>query len=151
MPTDTGAEMKAGENTFVIDGLAEGAKKVYIWGKNGGKVSARPVVVEIDAEAKSYSLTFNTTTAATDGILRITADGKDVSFKTRIMVTPTTEAKGIYEGQRITVWMGNPYTDKDLNGVTLNPAVDVTIAEDKNSSSTSWAQAAHCCKCRTTV
>ena len=135
MPTDTGAEMKAGENTFVIDGLAEGAKKVYIWGKNGGKVSARPVVVEIDAEAKSYSLTFNTTTAATDGILRITADSEDVSFKTRIMVTPTTEAKGIYEGQRITVWMGNPYTDKDLNGVTLNPAVDVTIAEDKNSFS----------------
>lgn len=135
MPTDAGAAMTAGENTFVIDGLAEGAKKVYIWGKNGEKVSARPVVVEIDAEAKSYSLTFNTTTAATDGILRITADGKDVSFKTRIMVTPTTEAKGIYEGQRITVWMGNPYTDKDLNGVTLNPAVDVTIAEDKNSFS----------------
>ena len=135
MPTDAGAAMTAGENTFVIDGLGEGAKKVYIWGKNGEKVSARPVVVEIDAEAKSYSLTFNTTTAATDGILRITADGKDVSFKTRIMVTPTTEAKGIYEGQRITVWMGNPYTDKDLNGVTLNPAVDVTIAEDKNSFS----------------
>ena len=135
MPTDAGAAMTAGENTFVIDGLAEGAKKVYIWGKNGEKVSARPVVVEIDAEAKSYSLTFNTTTVATDGILRITADGKDVSFKTRIMVTPTTEAKGIYEGQRITVWMGNPYTDKDLNGVTLNPAVDVTIAEDKNSFS----------------
>ena len=135
MPTDAGAAMTAGENTFVIDGLGEGAKKVYIWGKNGEKVSARPVVVEIDAEAKSYSLTFNTTTAATDGILRITADGKDVSFKTRIMVTPTTEAKGIYEGQRITVWMGNPYTDKDLNGVTFNPAVDVTIAEDKNSFS----------------
>ena len=50
-------------------------------------------------------------------------------------MTPTTEAKGIYEGQRITVWMGNPYTDKDLNGVTLNPAVDVTIAKDKNSFS----------------
>lgn len=135
MPTDAGAEMKAGENRFVIDEFGEGAKKVYIWGKTGEKVSARPVVVEIGAEAKSYSLTFDTTTAATDGILRITADGKDVSFKTRIMVTPTTEAKGIYEGQRITVWMGNPYTDKDLNGVTLNPAVDVTIAEDKNSFS----------------
>ena len=135
MPTDAGAAMTAGENTFVIDGLGEGAKKVYIWGKNGKKVSARPLVVEISAEAKSYSLTFGTTTAATDGILRITADSEDVSFKTRIMVTPTTEAKGIYEGQRITVWMGNPYTDKDLNGVTLNPAVDVTIAEDKNSFS----------------
>ena len=132
---NTGAEMKAGENTFVIDGLAEGAKKVYIWGKNGKKVSARPVVVEIDAEAKSYSLTFNTTTAATDGILRITADGKDVSFKTNIFVTPFTKAIGIYEGQRITVRMGNPHTNKDLNGVTLNPAVDVTIAEDKNSFS----------------
>ena len=132
---NTGAEMKAGENTFVIDGLAEGAKKVYIWGKNGEKVSARPVVVEIDAEAKSYSLTFNTTTAATDGILRITADGKDVSFKTNIFVTPFTKAIGIYEGQRITVRMGNPHTNKDLNGVTLNPAVDVTIAEDKNSFS----------------
>ena len=135
MPTDTGAAMTAGENTFVIDGLAEGAKKVYIWGKNGEKVSARPVVVEIDAEAKSYSLTFNTTTAATDGILRITADGKDVSFKTNIFVTPFTKAIGIYEGQRITVRMGNPHTNKDLNGVTLNPAVDVTIAEDKNSFS----------------
>ena len=135
MPTDTGAAMTAGENTFVIDGLAEGAKKVYIWGKNGKKVSARPVVVEIDAEAKSYSLTFNTTTAATDGILRITADGKDVSFKTNIFVTPFTKAIGIYEGQRITVRMGNPHTNKDLNGVTLNPAVDVTIAEDKNSFS----------------
>ena len=132
---DTGASMTTGENTFVIDGLGEGAKKVYIWGKNGEKVSAHPLVVEIGAEAKSYSLTFGTTTAATDGILRITADSEDVSFKTRIMVTPTTEAKGIYEGQRITVWMGNPYTDKDLNGVTLNPAVDVTIAEDKNSFS----------------
>ena len=135
MPTDAGAAMTAGENTFVIDGLAEGAKKVYIWGKNGKKVSARPVVVEIDAEAKSYSLTFNTTTAATDGILRITADGKDVSFKTNIFVTPFTKAIGIYEGQRITVRMGNPHTNKDLNGVTLNPAVDVTIAEDKNSFS----------------
>ena len=132
---DTGASMTTGENTFVIDGLGEGAKKVYIWGKNGEKVSAHPLVVEIGAEAKSYSLTFGTTTAATDGILRITADSEDVSFKTRIMVTPTTEAKGIYEGQRITVWMGNLYTDKDLNGVTLNPAVDVTIAEDKNSFS----------------
>ena len=132
---NTGAAMTAGENTFVIDGLGEGAKKVYIWGKKDEKVSARPVVVEIGAEAKSYSLTFGTTTAATDGILRITADSEDVSFKTRIMVTPTTEAKGIYEGQRITVWMGNPYTDKDLNGITLNPAVDVTIAEDKNSFS----------------
>ena len=130
-----GAAMAEGENAFVIDELGEGAKKVYIWGKNGEKVSARPLVVEIGAEAKSYTLTFGTTNAATDGILRITADGKDVSFKTRIMVTPTTEAKGIYEGQRITVWMGNPYTDKDLNGVTLNPAVDVTIAEDKNSFS----------------
>ena len=135
MPTDAGAEMKAGENTFVIDGLAEGAKKVYIWGKHGEKVSARPVVVEIDAEAKSYSLTFNTTTAATDGILRITADGKDVSFKTNIFVTPFTKAIGIYEGQLVTVWMGNPHTDKDLSAVTLNPAVDVTIAEDKNSFS----------------
>ena len=132
---DTGAAMTAGENTVVIDGLAEGAKKVYIWGKSGDKVSARPVVVDIGATAKSYSLSFNTTNAATDGIFRITADDKDVSFKTSIMVTPTTEAKGIYEGQRITVWMGNPYTDKDLNGVTLNPAVDVTIAEDKNSFS----------------
>ena len=132
---NTGASMTTGENTFVIDGLGEGAKKVYIWGKKDEKVSARPVVVEIGAEAKSYSLTFGTTTAATDGILRITADSEDVSFKTRIMVTPTTEAKGIYEGQRITVWMGNPYTDKDLNGITLNPAVDVTIAEDKNSFS----------------
>lgn len=135
MPTDAGAAMTAGENTFVIDGLGEGAKKVYIWGKNGEKVSARPLVVEIGAEAKSYSLTFGTTNAATDGILRITADGKDVSFKTNIFVTPTTTAKGIYEGQRITVRMGNPYTNKDLNGVTLNPAVDVTIAEDKNSFS----------------
>ena len=51
------------------------------------------------------------------------------------MVTPTTEAKGIYEGQLVTVWMGNPHTDKDLSAVTLNPAVDVTIAEDKNSFS----------------
>ena len=135
MATDAGAAMTAGENTFVIDGLGEGAKKVYIWGKNGEKVSARPLVVEIGAEAKSYSLTFGTTNAATDGILRITADGKDVSFKTNIFVTPTTTAKGIYEGQRITVRMGNPHTNKDLNGVTLNPAVDVTIAEDKNSFS----------------
>ena len=132
---NTGAEMKAGENTFVIDGLGEGAKKVYIWGKNGGKVSARPVVVEIDAEAKSYSLTFNTTTAATDGILRITADGKDVSFKTNIFVTPFTKAIGIYEGQRITVRMGNPHTNKDLDAVKLNPDIPVTIAPDKNSFS----------------
>ena len=132
---NTGAEMKAGENTFVIDGLAEGAKKVYIWGKNGGKVSARPVVVEIDAEAKSYSLTFNTTTAATDGILRITADGKDVSFKTNIFVTPFTKAIGIYEGQQITVRMGNPHTNKDLDAVKLNPDIPVTIAPDKNSFS----------------
>ena len=132
---NTGAEMKAGENTFVIDGLGEGTKKVYIWGKNGGKVSARPVVVEIDAEAKSYSLTFNTTTAATDGILRITADGKDVSFKTNIFVTPFTKAIGIYEGQRITVRMGNPHTNKDLDAVKLNPDIPVTIAPDKNSFS----------------
>ena len=135
MPTDAGAAMTAGENTFVIDGLAEGAKKVYIWGKNGEKVSAHPLVVEIGAEAKSYSLTFDTTTAATDGILRITADETDVSFKTRIMVTPTTTAKGIYEGQRITVWMGNPHTNKDLDAVKLNPDIPVTIAPDKNSFS----------------
>ena len=135
MPTDAGAAMTAGENTFVIDRLGEGAKKVYIWGKNGEKVSAHPLVVEIGAEAKSYSLTFGTTTAATDGILRITADSEDVSFKTRIMVTPTTEAKGIYEGQRITVWMGNPYTDKDLSTVKLQNVKDVTIAPDKNSFS----------------
>lgn len=135
MPTDAGAEMKAGENTFVIDELGEGAKKVYIWGKSGEKVSARPVVVEISEKVVTYSLIFDTTAAATDGIFRITADGKDVSFKTRIMVTPTTEAKGIYEGQLVTVWMGNPHTDKDLSAVTLNPAVDVTIAEDKNSFS----------------
>ena len=132
---NTGAEMKAGENTFVIDGLGEGAKKVYIWGKHGEKVSARPVVVEIDAEAKSYSLTFNTTTAATDGILRITADGKDVSFKTNIFVTPFTKAIGIYEGQQITVRMGNPHTNKDLDAVKLNPDIPVTIAPDKNSFS----------------
>lgn len=132
---DTGAAMTTGENTFVIDGLGEGAKKVYIWGKNGEKVSARPVVVEIGAEAKSYSLTFDTTTAATDGILRITADSKDVAFKTRIMVTPTTEAKGIYEGQLVTVWMGNPHTDKDLSAVALRNVTDVTIAPDKNSFS----------------
>ena len=135
MPTDAGAAMTAGENTFVIDGLGEGAKKVYIWGKNGEKVSAHPLVVEIGAEAKSYSLTFDTTTAATDGILRITADETDVSFKTRIMVTPTTTAKGIYEGQRITVWMGNPHTNKDLDAVKLNPDIPVTIAPDKNSFS----------------
>ena len=135
MPTDAGAAMTAGENTFVIDGLAEGAKKVYIWGKHGEKVSARPVVVEIDAEAKSYSLTFNTTTAATDGILRITADGKDVSFKTNIFVTPFTKAIGIYEGQQITVRMGNPHTNKDLDAVKLNPDIPVTIAPDKNSFS----------------
>ena len=135
MPTDTGAAMTAGENTFVIDGLAEGAKKVYIWGKNGEKVSARPVVVEIGATAKSYSLTFGTTTAATDGIFRITADNVDVSFRTRIMVTPTTTAKEIYEGQRITVWMGNPHTNKDLDAVKLNPDIPVTIAPDKNSFS----------------
>lgn len=135
MPTDAGAEMKAGENTFVIDELGEGAKKVYIWGKSGEKVSARPVVVEISEKVVTYSLTFDTTAAATDGIFRVTADGKDVSFKTRIMVTPTTEAKGIYEGQLVTVWMGNPHADKDLSAVTLNPAVDVTIAEDKNSFS----------------
>ena len=132
---DSGTAMVKDTNTFTVTGLTEGAKKVYIWGKNGGKVSARPVVVEIDAEAKSYSLTFNTTTAATDGILRITADGKDVSFKTNIFVTPFTKAIGIYEGQLVTVRMGNPHTNKDLNGVTLNPAVDVTIAEDKNSFS----------------
>ena len=132
---DTGAAMTTGENTFVIDGLGEGAKKVYIWGKNGEKVSARPVVVEIGAEAKSYSLTFDTTTAATDGILRITADSKDVAFKTRIMVTPTTEAKCIYEGQLVTVWMGNPHTDKDLSAVALRNVTDVTIAPDKNSFS----------------
>ena len=135
MPTDTGAAMTAGENTFVIDGLAEGAKKVYIWGKNGEKVSARPVVVEIGATAKSYSLTFGTTTAATDGIFRITADNVDVSFRTRIMVTPTTTAKEIYVGQRITVWMGNPHTNKDLDAVKLNPDIPVTIAPDKNSFS----------------
>lgn len=135
MPTNTGAAMTAGENTFVIDGLAEGAKKVYIWGKNGEKVSARPVVVEIGATAKSYSLTFGTTTAATDGIFRITADNVDVSFRTRIMVTPTTTAKEIYEGQRITVWMGNPHTNKDLDAVKLNPDIPVTIAPGKNSFS----------------
>ena len=133
---NTGAAMTTGENTFVIDELGEGAKKVYIWGKDAsGNVSARPLVVEIGAEAKSYSLIFDTTTATTDGILRITADGKDVSFKTRIMVTPTTEAKGIYEGQRITVWMGNPHTNKDLDAVKLNPDIPVTIAPDKNSFS----------------
>ena len=132
---NTGAAMTTGENTFVIDGLGEGAKKVYIWGKNGEKVSARPLVVEIGAEAKSYSLTFDTTTATTDGILRITADGKDVSFKTKIMVTPTTEAKGIYEGQLVTVWMGNPHTDKDLSAVALRNVTNVTIAPDKNSFS----------------
>lgn len=133
---DTGAGMTAGENTFVIDNLTEGAKKVYIWGKDAsGNVSARPVEVNIGAEAKSYSLTFDTTTAATDGILRITADETDVSFKTRIMVTPTTTAKGIYEGQRITVWMGNPHTNKDLDAVKLNPDIPVTIAPDKNSFS----------------
>ena len=133
---NTGAEMKAGENTFLIDELGEGAKKVYIWGKDAsGNVSARPLVVEIGAEAKSYSLIFDTTTATTDGILRITADGKDVSFNTRIMVTPTTTAKGIYEGQQITVWMGNPHTNKDLDAVKLNPDIPVTIAPDKNSFS----------------
>ena len=132
---DTGAEMTAGENTFVIDEFGEGAKKVYIWGKNGDKVSARPVVVEISEKVVTYSLTFNTTAAATDGIFRVTADGEDVSFKTRIMVTPTTTAEGIYEGQEVTVRMGNPHTDQDLSAVTLNPAVDVTISEDKNSFS----------------
>ena len=132
---DTGAAMTAGENTVVIDGLAEGAKKVYIWGKSGDKVSARPVVVDIGATAKSYSLSFNTTNAATDGIFRITADDKDVSFKTSIMVTPTTTAKGIYEGQEVTVRMGNPHTDQDLSAVTLRNVKDVTIAPDKNSFS----------------
>ena len=135
MPTDTGAAMAKGENTFVIDGLAEGAKKVYIWGKSGEKVSARPVVVEISEKVVTYSLIFDTTAAATDGILRITADGKDVSFTTRIMVTPTTTAEGIYEGQEVTVRMGNPHTDKDLSAVTLRNVKDVTIAEDKNSFS----------------
>ena len=57
--------MTTGENTFVIDGLGEGAKKVYIWGKNGEKVSAHPLVVEIGAEAKSYSLTFDTSESRT--------------------------------------------------------------------------------------
>ena len=51
------------------------------------------------------------------------------------MVTPTTTAKEIYEGQRITVWMGNPHTNKDLDAVKLNPDIPVTIAPDKNSFS----------------
>lgn len=125
--------MKAGENTFTIDGLTEGAKKVYIWGESvEGKVS-QPLVVDVSAEAVSYTLTFTPTAAGTDGIFRITADGKDVSFKTSIMVTPTTKAEGIYEGQSVTVWMGNPYTNKDLEAVKLRPDIPVTIAPDKNS------------------
>ena len=116
---DAGAAMMAGENTFTIDGLTEGAKKVYIWGKDAaGKVS-QSLVVDIAAEAISYSLLLGTTPDATDGIFRITADGEDVSFKTQTMVAVFTTAKGIYEGQQVTVWMGNPYTDQDLTAVSL--------------------------------
>ena len=134
MPSEHNS-MKAGENTLVIDGLTDGAKKVYIWGEDvSGKVS-QPLVVNVPAEAVSYSLTFMPTAVDTDGIFRITADGREVSFNTRIMVTPTTKASGLYEGQTVTVWMGNPYTDKDLSSVTLRNVTDVTIAEDKNSFS----------------
>lgn len=133
---DTGAEMKAGENTFVIDRLTEGAKRVYVWGKDGEKVSARPVVVDIDEKPKTYALNLTTTTAATDGIFRITVDGKEVSFTTKITGgKPKTSLLGLYQEQKITVWMGNPYTDKDLKSITLPNVTDITIAEDKNSFS----------------
>ena len=127
-----GATMTAGENTFVISDLSEGAKKVYIWGKDEADNVSQPLIVTIPAKATEYSLTLMPTSAVTDGIFSITADGSDVSFTTKMLGAPMVTATGLYEGQIITVLMGNPYTDQTLTNVTLKPELTVTVDSELN-------------------
>ena len=117
MPTD-GATMKTGENTFVIDGLTEGAKRVYIWGESVEGTKSQPLVVDVSADAVTYSLLLEIQSVGTDGVFRITANGQDVSFEKYLMLY-TRASECLYEGDEVTVWMGNPYTDKDLKSVSL--------------------------------
>lgn len=136
MPTD-GATMKAGENTFVIDGLTEGAKRVYIWGESVEGLKSQPLVVDVSADAVTYSLLLEIQSVGTDGVFRITANGQDVSFEKYLMLY-TRASECLYEGDEVTVWMGNPYTDKDLKSVTLIPvgsseALDVRVDSAANS------------------
>ena len=135
MPTG-GATMTAGKNTFVIDGLADGAKKVYIWGKDAADNVSQPLVVDVSADAVTYSLLLDIPTSETDGVFRITAGDREISFAKE----PLTfiRAKGIYEGDVVTVWMGNPYTDKDLTSVSLiqdgtSTPVSATVNDGTNS------------------
>lgn len=129
---DVSAAMTAGENTLVISNLSEGAKKVYIWGKDETDNVSQPLIVTIPAKATEYSLTLMPTSAATDGIFSITADGSDVSFTTKMLGAPMVTATGLYEGQTITVLMGNPYTDQTLTNVTLKPELTVTVDSELN-------------------
>ena len=115
---DVGATMKTGENTFVIDGLTEGAKRVYIWGESVEGTKSQPLVVDVSADAVTYSLLLEIQSVGTDGVFRITANGQDVSFEKYLMLY-TRASECLYEGDEVTVWMGNPYTDKDLKSVSL--------------------------------
>ena len=136
MPTG-GATMTAGENTFVIDGLTEGAKRVYIWGGSVEGTKSQPLVVDVSADAVTYSLLLEIQSVGTDGVFRITANGQDVSFGNYYKIY-TRASDCLYEGDVVTVWMGNPYTDKDLKSVTLIPlgsseALDVQVDSAANS------------------
>lgn len=119
----TGAAMSEGTNTFVAS-VTDGAKKVYIWGKDSsGQVSKRPLVVEIGAEAVTYSLYFSMTKEPTDGVFNITAqsagaEARTISFKTSV-TDGGVSASGLCEGDVVTVRMGNPHSNKDLKAVAL--------------------------------
>lgn len=110
--------MRAGENTFVIDDLTEGAKKVYIWGESVEGTKSQPLVVDIPAEAVTYSLLLDIPSAGTDGVFRITANGQDVNFG-KYSMSFIRASDCFYEGDEVTVWIGNPHTDKDLESVSL--------------------------------
>ena len=117
MPSEHNS-MRAGENTFVIDDLTEGAKKVYIWGESVEGTKSQPLVVDIPAEAVTYSLLLDIPSAGTDGVFRITANGQDVNFG-KYSMSFIRASDCFYEGDEVTVWIGNPHTDKDLESVSL--------------------------------
>lgn len=137
---ETGAAMSEGTNTFVAS-VTDGAKKVYIWGKDSsGQVSKKPLIVEVGAEAVTYRLYFSMTKEPTDGVFKITAqsagaEARNISFKTSVM-DGSVSASGLCEGDVVTVWMGNPYSNKDLKAVALTTSdasktpVSATVSGD---------------------
>ena len=136
-PSSSSGYIAEGTNTFTIDGLTDGAKRVYIWGEDVSGNRAQPLVVDIPAEAVAYSLLLEIQSVGTDGVFRITANGQDVSFGKYLMLY-TRASDCLYEGDVVTVWIGNPYTDKDLKSVTLIPvgsseALDVQVDSAANS------------------